>query len=365
MYPYYSAKVFERVNLALLDLFDKIELNRYNPDGSINKILRVPITFHYSKTFAEWVLNSQGKPESKHCSPILGLRMGSPTRNITGITTTSHVRATYDVETNRIIRDQTPSAWSWQYTLTSYAEHIYDHFQIVENIMTYFNPYFNIRLREFEFSNIKRDVIVELVSVAPQYNDELDREKARSYVCDFTFNVKFDMYGPMYIAKLIKEVNMRIANSGQAIELVQNVEVDNMTVEEYNRAMNEIVNAGKLLDTVVVSTVTTTPTNQQIVTVNVNDDNEIPLITLPGGAKIEHVEVMVNNYFNDYDSLVSVGTDANHSSVLATTDSNLSISTRFSFDVNIPVLQETTFKVFYEKALATKGQFEILIRWSF
>lgn len=365
MYPYYSAKVFERVNLALLDIFDKVELNRYNPDGSINKILRVPITFHYSKTFAEWVLNSQGKPESKHCSPILGLRMGSPTRNTTGITTTGHVRSTYDQETNRIIRDQTPAPWVWQYTLTSYAEHIYDHFQIVENIMTYFNPYFNIRLKEFEFSNIKRDVIVELVSVAPQYNDELDREKARSYVCDFTFNVKFDMYGPIYLARLIKDVNMRIANSGQAIENIENLQVDNMTVEEYDRAMNEIVHAGKLLDTVVVSTITTTPTNQHIVTVNAADDSVIPLVTLPGGAKIEHVEVMVNQNFNDQNSLVSVGTDQNHSLIIATSDSNLSISTRFSLDVNIPVTQETTYKIFYDKAQATKGQFEILIRWSF
>lgn len=365
MFPYYSAKVFERVNLALLDVFDKVEVNRYNPDGSINKILRVPLTFHYSKTFADWVLNTQAKPESKHCSPILGLRMGTPSRNTTGTTTTGRIRNTYDVETNRIIRDANPAPWTWQYTLTSYAEHIYDHFQIVENIMTYFNPYFNIRLKEFEFSNIKRDVIVELASVVPQYNDDIEREKARSYVCDFNFNVKFDLYGPIYIARLIKDVNMRIANSGQAIENIENIQVDDMTVEEYNRAMNEIVHAGKLLDTVVVSTITTTPTNQQIVTVNVADDSEITLITLPAGAKIEHAEVMVNQNFNDQTSLVSVGTDANHSLILATTDSNLSISTRFSFDLNIPVTQETTYKIFYDKAQATKGQFEVLVRWSF
>ena len=365
MTPYYSPRVFERVNLALLDIFDKIQINRYNPDGTVHKIIRVPVTFHYSKIFADYILNSQTKQESKHTTPILGLRSGTPKRNISGRTATSYIRQIYDVETNRIIRDMTPSPWIFTYTLTSYAENIYDHWQMMENIMTYFNPYFNLRLKEFQFSNIKRDVIVELVSVNPQYNDEVEREKTQSYVTDYTFDVKFDMYAPMYLAYLIKEINIRIANSGQNIGEITNIEVDNVTIDTYNRAMDEIVKAGKILDTVVVDSVNISPLSEARVVVNVNDATVVPLISLPPGAKIDHIELIVNNNFDDYNALVSVGTGANNSLLFATTDSNLSIETKYIQDISIPVTVNTQFNVYYNKAIATKGQFEVLIRWSF
>ena len=93
MVPYYHPRVFERVNITLLDLFDRVEINRYNADGTIRKKIRVPLTIHYSKNFADFILSTQDHPESKHTTPILGLRMGGLERNASGTTS----RAPYSI----------------------------------------------------------------------------------------------------------------------------------------------------------------------------------------------------------------------------------------------------------------------------
>lgn len=370
MYPYYDPKVFERVNFALIDLFDRIQVNRYAPNGTVKKVIRVPVTIHYSKNFADFILNTQSKPESKHTTPILGLRMGSPTRNVSGTTTSGYVRNTYDVETRRIITDRRPSPWTWTYTLTSYAENIYDHFQMVENIMTYFDPFFTVRIKEFAFSNIKRDIVVTLTSVSPKYNDELDREKARSYECEYTFEVKIDMYCPMFLAKLIKEVNMNIASSGMNISQIKNVQED-VSIEDYNRVMEEIANAtgiiaseGKLVDTTVASMIKPNPSNEFRKFVDTNDEAVIDMVSLPAGAKIVEASVYVYETYKDIDSTVSVGIDSAHELVLAERDSNLLLYSRFSQDINVKLQSDSTIKIFYNRAKSTIGQFEVYIRWT-
>lgn len=364
MYPYYDPKIFERVNIALIDLFDKIEINRYNPDGTIHKIIRVPVTIHFSKNFADFVLNTQDKPESKHTTPILGLRMGTPQRNVAGITSSSYIREIYDTKTKRVIRDRRPSPWTWTYTLTAYCESIYDHHQIMQNIMPYFDPYFNVRLKEFEFSNLKRDVIVELTGVSPQYNDELDREKARTYVCEYTFAVKFDMYTPIYFATLIKEINDTISIRKLPVAKITNVELDNITIEEYERKLNEIVETGKLVNTIIVSKSEPTAENESRKFVDTVDGPIIDITTLPAKAKITHVELSILEASNSRSAVASVGFESNNAAIMSSRDSNLYLYTRYSLDVNVALDKEETIKIFFDRSGATLGQFEVLIRWT-
>jgi len=365
MVPYYHSRIFERINLAVLDVFDRVEINRYNADGTIRKKIRVPLTIHFSKNFADFILNTQDRPESKHTTPIMGLRMGGLERNTQGTTSRTFTREIYDVESKQIIQDMRPSPWIQTYTLTSYTELIHDHFQIMEQIIPYFNPVFNTAIKEFEFSNLKRDVIVELVSVAPQYNDEVDREKARSYVCDYTFKVKFDMYVPFYIGVLIEQINNRISASGLPIELIKHVGIDNITVEEYDRKMDEVVSAGKQLDSIVVSTIDVLPSNEFRKFVDIAADAKIPFVTIPAGQSVSHAAISVVSPYNSNGATVSIGTAENPSLVMEGMDSNLALSSRYSIEMSLPKSKfDTQLYIYYNRATATDGCFEAEVRWS-
>jgi hypothetical protein len=224
---------------------------------------------------------------------------------------------------------------------------------------------FNTAIKEFEFSNLKRDVIVELVSVAPQYNDEVDREKVRSYVCEYTFRVKFEMYAPFYLGTLIKEVNNRIAASGKQIEQIKNLEVMDVTVDEYDRKMNEVVSAGKLLDSVVVSSIEVNPESEVTKAVEFDSSNRIEIATVPRGKRIWKCSVAIIDPFNSTAARISVGIDANKSLVMEPKDSNLSLAARYMVELNSqPLEEDTTIYAYYEKGTASRGSLDVTLQWT-
>lgn len=382
MVPYYHPRIFERVNIALLDLFDRVRVNRYNKDGTVRKRIKVPLTFHFSKNFADFILNTQDNPESKHTTPILGLRMGGLERNSGATPSRTFIREIYDSSTKQMIQDMRPCPWIQTYTLTAYTELIQDHFQIMEQIIPYFNPTFNTAIKEFEFSNLKRDITVELIGVNPQYNDEVDREKARSYSCEYTFKVKFDMYAPFYLGTLITEINNRISSSGKPIELIRSIEVENMSIEEYNEKLKELIgtdialgdsqfaaggvqsSTGSRSNTVVASGIKLNSTSEFIKFVDLNSDSKIELLTIPAGAKLTSASVAVIDPYNDSSSVVSIGTLDNHGIVMTNRDSNLSLSTKYEIEFEaLRFLQDTVLYVFYDRKEATSGCFEVTIHW--
>lgn len=385
MVPFYHPRVFERVNIALLDLFDRVRVNRYNKDGTVRKRIKVPLTFHFSKNFAEFILNTQDNPESKHTTPILGLRMGGLDRNTNATPSRTFIREIYDKTSKQMIQDMRPCPWIQTYTLTSYTEQIQDHFQIMEQIIPYFNPTFNTAIKEFEFSNLKRDVIVELVGVNPQYNDEVEREKARSYVCEYTFKVRFDMYAPFYLGTLIREVNNKIALSGKPIELIRSFEEEEITVEEYNERLQELIAAnqevslgdesfapggvqastGSQVDTVVASGIKLKADNEFVKFLDLNSDPQIELMTIKAGSKLLSASVAVIDPYNKASSVVSIGTIDNRSSIMTARESNLSLASKYEVEFeSMKFIQDTKIYVFYDRKEATEGSFEVSLRWA-
>lgn len=385
MVPFYHPRIFERVNIALLDLFDRVKVNRYNKDGSVKKRIKVPLTFHFSKNFADFILNTQDNPESKHTYPILGLRMGALERNAGATPSRTFIRELYDKSSKQMIQDARPCPWIQTYTLTSYTELIQDHFQIMEQIIPYFNPTFNTAIKEFEFSNLKRDVIVELVGVNPQYNDEVEREKSRSYICDYTFRVKFDMYAPFYLGTLIKEVNNKIALSGKPIELIRSVEVEDITIDEYNATLQELIAAdmnislggdsfdpngvqsstGKQLNTVVASGIKIASQSEFVKYFDLNSASQTELYTVPAGKKIVSAYVAVIDPFNNSSASVSIGTLDARGSIMLPRESNLSLATKYEVEFEpVSLTQDTKLYVFYDRKEATEGSFEVAIKWA-
>lgn len=385
MVPYYHPRIFERVNIALLDLFDRVRVNRYNKDGSVKKRIKVPLTFHFSKNFADFILNTQDNPESKHTYPILGLRMGALERNSGATPSRTFIRELYDKTSKQMIQDARPCPWIQTYTLTSYTELIQDHFQIMEQIIPYFNPTFNTAIKEFEFSNLKRDVIVELVGVNPQYNDEVEREKSRSYVCDYTFKVKFDMYAPFYLGTLIKEVNNKISLSGKPIELIRSVEVEDITIDEYNAKLQELISAdlnislgnkefdpdgvqastGRQINTVVASGIKLENQSEFVKFFDLNSNAQTEFYTVPAGKKIVSAYVAVIDPFNNSSANVSIGTLDSRGSIMLPRESNLSLATKYEVEFEpVTLVQDTKIYVFYDRREATEGSFEVSIKWA-
>jgi hypothetical protein len=86
-------------------------------------------------------------------------------------------------------------------------ESMSDNSQILENILPAFNPALHLRVKEFSFLNIERNMKVQLGDVSYDYPQEMSEEDSRYINSTMTFTVDGYMYRPVsqdYIIKYIK-----------------------------------------------------------------------------------------------------------------------------------------------------------------
>lgn len=117
---------------------------------------------------------------------------------------------------NAVFKDIQPSPWNFTYTLFIRTDSISDFSQIAENILPYFNPKLYIRVKEFSFLNIERDLSVVLNDATPDFTDELDKHSMRQINGTITFTVEGWLYKPVDSAKLVKLIRTRYFFEGEA-----------------------------------------------------------------------------------------------------------------------------------------------------
>lgn len=364
MTPYYYPRVIERVSTALIDVFNDIKINRFNEDGTIDKIIDVPITHHYNKNFAEFIINTSKVKESRHQVPIMGLRFTGLSRDTSRITQQKFIRNTFDTDRQQYIRDRRPSPWNINFTLSIYCENIIDYLQLIENIITYFDPTLTLSIKEFEKVNIERDIIVTLSDPTLELNDEVNREEHQSYSIDLNLKAASVMYPPMSMAGVIKQINQNVAIDNRVIGSVQNDGISPMTIADYNKAINEIVEEGNIPNSVNVSKIIEQGENYYKLLLSTDSDSIVPLISVPGGSTMVYAEVLITERFNSFQTKISIGDASNQGSIMKFDENNPYFVAKYAITFDKKLNAETAFNIYYNRASATEGTAIITIAWT-
>ena len=364
MVPYYYPRVTERVSTALLDMFNDIQINRFNEDGTLDKIIDVPIVYHGNKNFTEFLMNTSRVKESRHPTPIMGLRLSSYNRDEARITQQKYIRTVFDNDTKKYYRDRRPSAWIIGFTLSIYTENLIDFTQLIESIVTYFDPTLTLAIKEFEGVNIERDIIVSLDSTSIDMNDEVDREDKQTFTVDLTLSASCVLYPPVSVSSIITKIKQNMSMKGRNFAQIQNEGVEPMTISDYNRVINETVELGKYPDSIVVGRIISKTDNEMSMLVNVQDDPIIPLTIIPGGSVLLYVSIQVTERFNSFKTTMSIGTDENNSSVMSTSDNSPSFIAKYAQSMELPINSDTSLNVYYNRSNATEGIAVVTIAWA-
>jgi hypothetical protein len=111
-----------------------------------------------------------------------------------------------DIE--NIIQDYQPTPYDFNFTLHVLTDNM-DYFaQIMENILPYFNPKLFLRVREFSFLNIERDLPVSMNGVNPQFISlEMDDMSKREVNATIDFTVEAYMFRPFDSSGIIKSID--------------------------------------------------------------------------------------------------------------------------------------------------------------
>jgi len=210
--------------VAFGNMFNNIHIDRKDSTGEVIQTLKVPLAYAPRQKFLARIA---AQPQSFEQSfetylprmsfELLGIQY-DPSRRI-GITQQNRA---VNGTTNTLNAQYAPTPYNLSMSLYLFAKDSEDALQVVEQILPYFNPDYNLTLNAIPALGIKNDLPIILDSVT--YDDEYegDFSKRRAVYWTLNFTMKLNFYGPINKQSLIKTTSTTTYTDPALIVPLQN-----------------------------------------------------------------------------------------------------------------------------------------------
>jgi hypothetical protein len=191
-------------------LFNNLKVARTAADGSILNQIRVPLAYGPKQKFLARLDQETGFDAQ------MAIKLPRMAFEISGVTLdTTQKLAKRNIISETHASDITKKKTIKHYTSYDIGMSLYimaknqdDGLQIVEQILPYFQPEYNVTIKPVTGFDYKQDVSVILGSIAidDQYEGDFTERRVLIYQLDFTMKMKF--FGPTSDQAIIREVNL-------------------------------------------------------------------------------------------------------------------------------------------------------------
>lgn len=214
MQTYYYANTVRNIIIAFLDMFDDITVKRYAKDFvTVVKTIDVPILYGPVEKFHQTRMEEESLERYYQTLPRMAVSVESIEYNPERCVATNELRSFYDplsgTEIPLVIRDVEPTPYDITFKMQIKADSQSDFYQILENVLPYFNPSLYLRVKEFSFMSLERDLRVTLESVVPEFSEDIDETNTRVTNGTLTFKIDAYMYRPIDNSKIIKVIDAK------------------------------------------------------------------------------------------------------------------------------------------------------------
>lgn len=194
--------------VAFGNMFNNITIQRTNADGEIVQIQRVPLSYSPKQKFLAKI-RQQPDVDINNFQIILP-RMGfelvsldyDPNRKISPMQQSRTIN-----DTTSASSQYAPTPYNVSLLLYIYAKNQDDGLQIIEQILPYFNPDYNLTMKSIPELDIKNDLPILLNSIGFQDEYEGDMTTRRAIIWTLSFVMKLNFYGPINKQGIINKVN--------------------------------------------------------------------------------------------------------------------------------------------------------------
>lgn len=204
--------------IAFGNMFNNIVIERRDAQGQMVQLIKVPLSYAPKQKFLARIQRRPelDEPDVQIILPRMSFEMVQlqydPNRKVSPL------------QQSRSIDSATAANAQYAptpYNLTMYlyigARNQDDGLQIIEQILPYFNPDYNLTLKAIPQLNIKNDlpIILDTIGFEDDYEGELVNRRMITWTLSFT--MKLNYYGPVSKQGIIRKV---IANSYNDVELI-------------------------------------------------------------------------------------------------------------------------------------------------
>jgi len=224
MLTYYYPRTLKQISVAILNMFNDMKVVKYDKEGNALFEREVPITWgpvdkmHQDRIEDHYVdangvqHNVRYYPKIPRMALVLNGIVYSPDR-ATGVnqwrTWFKESLELSDSEVDNIITDYQPTPYDYSFTLFIKTDSTDYLAQILENILPYFNPALQLRVKEFSFLNIERDLQVTMDGVNPEFVDDMGENDTKFVNASINLTVKGWAYRKFLYSKVIKQINTK------------------------------------------------------------------------------------------------------------------------------------------------------------
>ena len=223
---FYHSTILKAI-IAFGNMFNNITIDRRDSDGEVIQTLRIPLAYAPRQKFLTRIAQQPVVEEST--KQIILPRMSF---EMTGITYDPQRRISV-VQQNRTINETNntlnkqyaPTPYNMTVNLYVYSKNQDDALQIVEQILPYFNPDYNLSLKAVPSMGITHDLAIIIDSVSYEDDYEGDLTTRRSIIWTLTFTVKLNFYGPVNKQGVIRRVEVDTFYDSELIKTLTKYDV--------------------------------------------------------------------------------------------------------------------------------------------
>ena len=202
MFEYFYHEILRRTIIAFGTLFNSIEIQHSDSSDDTKSIIRVPLAYGPTQKFLARLEQSADLSKGTQMSlPRMSFEFTGltydPTRKLT--TTQRFISKTVGIG-SEVRKAYMPVPYNMQFELSIYTKLNDDMLQIVEQILPYFQPQYNLTVNLVETIGEKRDipVVLENITMVDDYEGDYTSRRAMYYTLRFT--AKTYLFGPVQSA---------------------------------------------------------------------------------------------------------------------------------------------------------------------
>lgn len=198
-------------------IFNNIELQRKDKDSNLIQTIKVPFSYGPKEKFLARV-DAEPDLDKRKSTQIQLPRISFEMNNI-GYDASRKLgpvqicRSPKSGDTDKTYSHYMPVPYNLDFELAIISKNNEDAVQILEQILPYFQPVFNITVKMLEETDEYKDIPIVLNNVSIQDDYEGDFVKRRTIIYSLQFTVKTFVYGPVTTSDIIKKVNVDIGTA--------------------------------------------------------------------------------------------------------------------------------------------------------
>ena len=239
MFGYFYHEVFRKTIIAFGNIFNNIEIHHVNNSDDTVSIIKVPLAYGPIQKFLARI-----EQDPTALKPV---KMTLPRMSFefVGLSydASRKVSTTQSFITNTGKKVYMPVPYNMQFELNIITKLNDDALQIVEQILPYFQPNYNLTVKLVEPINEKKDIPIILDSVSFTDDYEGDYTKRRSLVYTLRFTAKTYLFGPIPTssAGIIKKVSLDYMSGVESKKREIRYSVTPRATKDYNNDSTTIL----------------------------------------------------------------------------------------------------------------------------